>query len=89
MVWHQISRTSALDLTFGKIGTLIRERVLCARCRGCVFCVEISRIGWFESISSRDLMDEIMDLIDDVERFKDIYVYIFVYGWFGTKSLEI
>jgi hypothetical protein len=29
----------------------------------------------FESISSRDLMVEIMDWNDDVERFKDIDVY--------------
>ena len=36
--------------------------------------------------TDRDLMVGIMDWIDDVERFIN---YGIVYGWFGTKSLEI
>ena len=59
----------------------------CARNAGFGFLmIKYLGSGWLKSISSRDLMVEIMDWNDDVERFKDIDVYGYSSG---TKSLEI
>jgi hypothetical protein len=55
MVWHQISRTSALDLTFGKIGTLIREQVLCWRRRGVFLMMKSLEVLSLKVLCSRDL----------------------------------